>query len=348
MPRRSRPWHCTERNWWYVTIDGKRTRLGVRGDGPGAEAEAHAAWKQLLQAAQQLQTIGAVNLPAAPDPRTRRTVGEVIASYLTAPDLDVAATTRDRMRWSLAKFAAAVGDMPADALTARQVETALPAALSASSRHGAIGDLLTCLSWAGVRVPGRVRRPPKESRGADCVLTPEQYQRVQALATGDLRGLIVVLWETGCRPGEAAAMTAESVDWSAGVVRLKAHKTRRHTGRDRIIPLTPTALGTLDAQRATYRTGHLFRTTTGRPFDRQRVNQRFQDLARRAGFKVIAYGFRHSFATHALAAGVPEAHVAAALGHTSTAMIARHYGHVSEMMGVLKAAAARVSAARTA
>lgn len=347
MPRRPRPWHCTERDWWYVTIDGKRTRLGVRGDGPDAEAEAHAAWKQLLQAAQQLQTIGGSAPPAAPDPRPRRTVPEIIAAYLAAPDLDLKDATRNRMRWSLGKFAAVIGDVPAEALTARQIETALPMTLSASSRHGAIGDLLTCLSWAGVRVPGRVRRPPKESRGADCVLTPEQYERVRTLATGDLRGLIVLLWETGCRPGEAAAITAEAVDWSAGMVRLTAHKTRRHTGRDRLIPLTLAAIEVLARQRAVYQTGHLFRTTRDKPFDKQRINQRFQDLARRAGFPVIAYGFRHSFATHALAAGISDSQVAALMGHTSTAMIHKHYSHIGEMIGLLKAAAERVATARS-
>jgi integrase len=41
-----------------------------------------------------------------------------------------------------------------------------------------------------------------------------------------------------------------------------------------------------------------------------------------------AYGFRHSFATDALSNGVPEAHVAALLGHSSTTMLHRHYSHV--------------------
>ena len=67
-------------------------------------------------------------------------------------------------------------------------------------------------------------------------------------------------------------------------------------------------------------------------------------LCRKLKVKAIAYGYRHGFATDALAAGVPDAHVAALLGHGSTAMLHKHYSHLSSRATVLRDAAALVRA----
>ena len=56
----------------------------------------------------------------------------------------------------------------------------------------------------------------------------------------------------------------------------------------------------------------------------------------------IAYGYRHGFATDALAAGVPDAHVAELLGHSSTAMLHKHYSHLATRVKVLTDAARAV------
>jgi integrase len=55
-----------------------------------------------------------------------------------------------------------------------------------------------------------------------------------------------------------------------------------------------------------------------------------------------AYGYRHTYATSALAKGVPDATVAALLGHSSTAMLHRHYSHLTSQAKVLRNAAALV------
>jgi integrase len=55
----------------------------------------------------------------------------------------------------------------------------------------------------------------------------------------------------------------------------------------------------------------------------------------------VPYGYRHTFATDALANGVSDAHIAELLGH-SVAMLGRHYSHLVARTGVLKAALGRV------
>ena len=55
-----------------------------------------------------------------------------------------------------------------------------------------------------------------------------------------------------------------------------------------------------------------------------------------------AYGYRHGYATEALAKGLPDAQVAALLGHSSTAMLHKHYSQLTAQAGVLRQAAAVV------
>ena len=62
----------------------------------------------------------------------------------------------------------------------------------------------------------------------------------------------------------------------------------------------------------------------------------------RAGLKAIAYGYRHTFATDALARGVPDAQVAELLGHSGTAMLHKHYSHLTARSQVLRDALGRV------
>jgi integrase len=49
----------------------------------------------------------------------------------------------------------------------------------------------------------------------------------------------------------------------------------------------------------------------------------------RAGVKARAYDFRHTWATEALAAGVPDSHVAAMMGHSTPAILHASYSHLT-------------------
>jgi site-specific recombinase XerD len=51
---------------------------------------------------------------------------------------------------------------------------------------------------------------------------------------------------------------------------------------------------------------------------------------------------RHSFATDALANGVPDAQVAELLGHSETAMLHEHYSHLTARARALRSALGRV------
>lgn len=71
--------------------------------------------------------------------------------------------------------------------------------------------------------------------------------------------------------------------------------------------------------------------------------KRMVQVSEKCGVHATAYMGRHSFATRALCAGIPDAVVAELLGHRGTAMVGKHYGHVSSQSRVLKAAVDRLS-----
>ena len=60
---------------------------------------------------------------------------------------------------------------------------------------------------------------------------------------------------------------------------------------------------------------------------------------------LIAYAYRHSFATDALVSGVGIAQVAELLGHTSTEMVMRHHSHIAGKIDHMREAAMKAARA---
>jgi integrase len=149
--------------------------------------------------------------------------------------------------------------------------------------------------------------------------------------------------ETGCRPGEVAAVTAEQVDLKLGVWVFDEHKTAHKTGKPRVVYLSPAVLDLTRTLVVRYPTGPLFRGRGGRPFTRNGIRCRFRRLrAKLPDLKAFtAYSYRHTFTTDALTNGVGVAQVAELLGHTGTEMVMRHYQHLSQRVHHMRAAAAQ-------
>lgn len=142
----------------------------------------------------------------------------------------------------------------------------------------------------------------------------------------------------------SAKVTAENTDWEARVVRLTEHKTDA-SGHDRLIFLDARALEVLTWQRELYGSGLLFRTRRGERVGIRSFVRMFAKLSRKVGHRVTAKGFRHTFATRALAAGESDKIVASLLGHATTQMVNRNYGHVAAMGRQLREAAERIGKA---
>lgn len=216
-----------------------------------------------------------------------------------------------------------------------------------STQHDFASALLIAFRWAerqGIIVGNplkHLRKSPMESRGDKALVSEEAHATLFEAAPDYFKPFLSVLRMTGARPGEVASITTENFDAVNGIVRLMDHKTAHH-GKSRIIFLTPEAVALLQQQKAKYEEGYLFRNCYGRAWTKDAIVCVMRRLRKKTGVKVTAYGYRHTFATDALANGIPDAQVSALLGHSGTAMLHRHYSHLTARSQALKDALNRV------
>ena len=340
MARKHGPWLRVGRGW-YATVNNKQVSLGVTD--PADERAALAVFRQLVAKARESQT-------SAP-PWPERV--EAFLAHKAARDLRPQTVTsyRRHLEFFLAHFGTLHPDLlfsPARAsgdggeLVSPAVEdSARVATWGENTRRNYLSAVETFLRWCGHRVS--LDKPGRESAGAGAVIAEAVYWQAVGAARGELRPLLLFLWNTGCRPSEATRLTAADADWTAGTISLRKHKTRRASkGRPRLIYLSPTALEVLMAQREKHATGLLFPNRRGTQWRDKALAQAVWRVSAKIGHRVTAYGFRHSYATRGLEKGLPDTHVAALLGHGSTRMIHAHYSHLSANARLLKEAAAKV------
>lgn len=135
-------------------------------------------------------------------------------------------------------------------------------------------------------------------------------------------------YHTGLRLSELCRLDWSIVDLEARQIRMRVHKTAKRTGRARIVQLDAAALRMLG--RIPHRAGAVFRNRDGREFLAGSLSLRFRRLKRRLGlpenFRLTS--MRHTVASDMLRAGESTKMVADLLGHTSTRMVEKVYGHL--------------------
>lgn len=266
MARLAKPWYRASLMRWYVTLDGVQISLDISGDGPEEQAKAVAAVAALVAARNP-----APIQPQPPQPtQTGRTVADAVGEFLLKRKPRISTGCWKQYDVCLrVHFLPVFGNRLLNSLTADEIEGwADRPEWSNSTRHGRIGTVLTFLKWA--KHPLKVTRPPMESRGAEAVLSDEDFAKVIAAAKAegygsDLAALLSTLRETGARPQEIAGLTVAMIDWDNRLARLREHKGRRH-GADRVIHFGALAMETLYKQREKHGEGHLFRTRNNNPW----------------------------------------------------------------------------------
>lgn len=333
------PWYWTSRDQWYATVGEKQIRLGVRGR--QNRSKAVEAWHRLMSGT---TTPEITSTNTAPEP----TIKEVIEAFQADTKTRLKAATVGMYALYLDRFKVAFGGKRVSGLKAGEIhQWVIKQGKSSTTHKLALQPLSTCFEWA-VKCElieknpcRRVPKPRAKSRSAEAVISEDEHQRLLAAAEEGFGQVLQVMWGTGCRPSEAAGITAETFDPVNNVVVLHSHKTDR-TGRVRIIFLSPDVCDMLREQLAKFKTGGLLRSMKGLVWNSRRITEAFRRLQKKTGLRKTAYGYRHSFATAALACGIPDAQVAALLGHTTTAMVHAHYGHLTSQSQVLRDALGKV------
>jgi integrase len=141
---------------------------------------------------------------------------------------------------------------------------------------------------------------------------------------------------TGLRPSELLGLERRDVDRQAKVLHVRRvliggelRPYGKTTGALRVVPLAGRALDALEGHPARIDTPLLFATQMGTPIDLHRWRARHWTPAlKAAGLPHRGpYAMRHTFASWAIAAGLPTFEIAATMG-TSLEQLSKTYAHL--------------------
>jgi integrase len=336
----TKPWYRASKDAWYVEFNGKQVRLAKGRDN----------YKAALDAFYKLMANGSGKLPEADTFRVA-TICDLFLDHSQKHHVP------DTFRWYkdyLQDFCDLYGTLLVQDLKPLHVSRWLDSHPGwKGARRCAVIAIKRAFNWAegeGLLATNplrKVKKPPQTFR--ERVLTREERQEVMAAIRDQaFRDFVFAMQETGCRPSEVARVTADHVNLELGVWVFTDHKTVKKTGKPRIVYLTPAMIELTKRLMAEHPGGPLFRGPRGRkPFTRNGIRCRFKRLREKLPHLkgLIAYAYRHSFATDALVNGVGIAQVAELLGHTSTEMVMRHYSHIAGKIDHMREAAMRAASA---
>jgi integrase len=333
------PWYRQGTDSWYVWHEGRQVLLAK---GRESKAEAYARFAALLGAA------------PATEPRPALTIQGLVEAFKTH--------RKDRIKPATLKSYAAVLDplkkQMAERLAAEVNATDLEdwarqQDWSTTTQRFALAVAITMFRWSeqsgllSTNPIVKLHKPPARSRGTEALIDAELHRQLLGVVSPVFGDFIEAVHATGARPGEIARIEAQHIVWDASCIVLLEHKTEK-TGRVRTIYLPPLILDMCRRLAAKHPVGPIFRNTRGEPWKKTGWKQAMERAQRKLNLPMrpLTSGYRHTFATDALEQGVPDAHVAELLGHASTTMIHRHYGHLAAKAKVLRASLDRVRGRR--
>ncbi len=175
----------------------------------------------------------------------------------------------------------------------------LPNAKPATHNRQIYTPLSAVISWAATRNLTPVRRiaRPRQPRGRLVWLKPNEVERLLAATAPHLKPLLIFLFGTGARVGEAVSLTWDQVDLQAKRVTFVDTKNGEHRG----VPLNSRVLSSL--ANLPHRIGAVFRRPDGEAYATKdaaggQIKTAFAGACRRAGLKdVTPHTCRHTWAS---------------------------------------------------
>lgn len=302
MGRKSKPWWKPSHRCYFSRVRGELVRLYPDYD----------------------QSVRALAILAGPPKPAVLTVRGLVETYLRAAARRVRHSTYVNLAWSLGRFVAALGDLPAaDVRVSHVREWADNQDWNRSSRSTYAAHVSRAFRWAVDEelIPDyhltRLRRPGYERRRP--IAEHEAMAFRAAVVSPDLADWWDVAASCGARPGELCGLEARhlSDDFRVALVDGK-------TGGRTIC--FPAALRETLARLAERRpTGPILRGRDDQAWVRNSLGKRFRVVARTSGVDVVPYHTRGLFASRCYAAGADHETVERLLGHAPKSILARHY-----------------------
>jgi len=175
---------------------------------------------------------------------------------------------------------------------------------------------------------GSVPRPAREKKLPDVLSVEEVRDILRSVRNPKHRLLLMVMYGSGLRVGEAVSLKVENIDWDRNMIHIRSGKGKK----DRYTVLSEVVRGALEEYCRLFRPSeYIFEGQAGRKhLSTRTAEQIFQDAVERTHIrkKVTPHSLRHSFATHLLEQGVDIRYIQTLLGHSST-RTTEIYTHVS-------------------
>ncbi|QDV81395.1 tyrosine-type recombinase/integrase [Stieleria magnilauensis] len=333
MPRQSKPFLRKQTQSWYCSIGGKQISLGK--DRESAFAKFHELMSDRESITSELVTLY-----------------DLSQSYLDWCKANRKSTTYDKHRLYLRSFIDHVGKQLKTARLKQHHITKWKDSnpnWSDNSANDAISIVQRMINWAvdegylhRTPIP-KVKKPRRRRR--DVVYTDAQWKEITIHARGPVLDLLNFLYLTGCRPIEARTLEAKHIH--DDLIIFPADESKGETD-PRVVFLTPEAKAIVDRLANADRQGPVFRNNRGNPWTKNAIKCAMTRITEKVGFRVIAYGTRHSYATNALTqGGVDPVSLAHLMGHKDAAMVSRVYSHIAKNPDYLRAQARKAILRRT-
>lgn len=278
------------------------------------------------------------------------TVSELLALYLRHCAIESihspeARADRERV---FRDFLAAHGDMAVSECKAFHLTDfveANPRWRSVSTRRAKANYLRAAFAWAadGERIgrnPFRAVRYQEAERRPD--MPDDVLTVLEKVSNGPFALAVRFLRWTGCRLSELCQATWDQFDLERGVWVIQRHKSRKKTGKPKVVALVSDAVELLRSVAHVANPGdRVFVNNCGRPWTRKSLGQHLRYLKRRHGIDTPAtlHGIRHRFGSCGVAAGAPIKLIAQQLGHHSVQVTERYYVDLTREIEAMRAAA---------
>lgn len=164
--------------------------------------------------------------------------------------------------------------------------------------------------------------------------TAEEVERILAASPLSVRPAFTILWETGIRVGELRWLTWDDVDFDRNVVHIRPKDAwKPKTGDQRAIPMSPKLKKLLQELSRCGRWVLTAPPSAKHPEEGAQISDRgllksLKCVLKRLGLKGKIHSFRHSFISHALTSGVPEAVLRVWVGHVDHDVM-KLYTHIA-------------------
>ena len=276
MSHYPKPFFRPGRRLWYVQIQGKQVNLGPD------EAAAFRRYHELMATPKR------VLLPAT----TSKSLLSLIDAFLEWTQKHKSPDTYEWYRYRLQRFVEKYPNLTVEELKPFHVQEWVDGyQFSVTSRRNYLRSVKRCLKWATRQ--GYIERSPiaelevpaAESR--EGLVTEQEFENLLAqVSDPEFRDLLIVTWETGCRPQESLRVEARHVDLQhrRWVFSKSESKTKRLS---RVVYLSDAAFEITQRLVARYPQGRIFRNSNGKPWTTFAVNCAFTRIRIRLGKQLM-------------------------------------------------------------